>query len=69
MAKQKEFDCVELQNKIQADIQKENEGLNDEQRREKLHRELNASDGPLSRKWREWKRANPRSSASAVAKS
>ncbi|MCG3130715.1 MAG: hypothetical protein FLDDKLPJ_01487 [Phycisphaerae bacterium] len=59
MAQEKEFDGVEMKNRIQAEIQRENEGLSDQERREKLHRELETSDDPLSRKWREWKMSKP----------
>jgi len=59
MVGQKDFDCVELKDRIQAQIREEYRGLTDEQRRERIRTALETSDDPVSRKWREWRRTTP----------
>lgn len=55
MKKKKDFDCVEMKNQIQAQIARENEGLTDEEIREKRRLFLETSDNEVARAWR-WRR-------------
>jgi hypothetical protein len=52
MKKNKEFDCVEMKNAIQAKIRKENEGLSDEEIARRRREWLETSDDPLAQWWR-----------------
>ena len=65
MPQEKTFDCVEMKNRIQAEIARENEGLTDDERRARLRHELETSDDPLARKWREWKALAPSATTKA----
>ena len=57
MKKTKTFDCVEMKNKIQAQLAAEYRGLTDEERRRRIADELATSDNPVARKWRTMKEA------------
>jgi hypothetical protein len=52
MKMNKNFDCVEMKNAIQAKIRKENEGLSDEEIARRRHEWLEKSDDPLAQWWR-----------------
>jgi hypothetical protein len=52
MKKNKEFDCVEMKNAIQAQLRKENEGLTDEEIARRRREWLETSDDPLAKWWR-----------------
>ncbi|GMU35912.1 MAG: hypothetical protein KJ057_01235 [Phycisphaerae bacterium] len=45
----KTFDCVELKNRIQAEIARENDGLTADERRKRIRHELETSDDPVAR--------------------
>ena len=49
----KEFDCVDLKNRIQDQIREENRGINETERWARLEETLSRSDHPVARKWRE----------------
>jgi len=49
---QKRFDCVEMKNRIQAEMLKEYEGLSDEEVRERIQHRLETSDSVVAKKWR-----------------
>lgn len=48
----KQFDCVEMKNQIQAQMQKEYEGLTDEEVRRRIRHRLETSDSIVAQKWR-----------------
>ena len=51
MNNKEEFDCVEMKNRIQAELLNENEGLTaEEERRKRLHK-LATADSPAARLW------------------
>lgn len=52
MKKEKGFDCVEMKNRIQQELEREYAGLTEEERRERIRHELETSDDPVARKWR-----------------
>lgn len=52
MKKVKEFDCVEMKNRIQQELEREYAGLTDEERRALRRHKLETSDDPVARKWR-----------------
>ncbi len=52
MKKQKQFDCVQMKNAIQARRRQEYAGLTDEQVRERIAQRLADSDDIVARKWR-----------------
>ena len=53
MATKKNFDCVEMKNRIQAQIMEEDRGLTDEEIRRRRQHMLETSDSLVARKWRE----------------
>ncbi len=52
MMKEKEFDCVDMKNSVQAKLRSDLDGLSDEEARALITRELNTSDDIVARKWR-----------------
>ena len=52
MRKQKEFDCVKMKNRIQAQLLKEWEGMSDDDIRREIHRKLDESQSPIAQFWR-----------------
>ncbi|HEY4759854.1 MAG TPA: hypothetical protein VIH42_04670 [Thermoguttaceae bacterium] len=52
MKKNKQFDCVEMKNAIQAQLRKEHEGLTDEEIARRRREWLETSDDPLAKWWR-----------------
>ena len=50
--KTKPFDCVEMKNRIQAALAEKYAGLSDQERFERIERELNTSDDEVARWWR-----------------
>jgi len=46
------IDAVELKNRIQAEIRKEQEGLSDEEVRKRRAERLATSDSPIAKWWR-----------------
>ena len=57
MPKTKVFDCVEMKNRIQAEISKENEGLSEVEITERRRVLLETSDDPVAKKWRQLRRS------------
>ena len=49
---QKKFDCVEMKDRIQAEMLREYEGLSDEEVRERIQLKLETSDSVVAKKWR-----------------
>jgi len=49
----KEFDCVEMKNRIQREILAEEEHTGEEEERRRRRDWLETSDSPLARLWRE----------------
>ncbi|MDZ4860148.1 MAG: hypothetical protein SGI88_14310 [Candidatus Hydrogenedentes bacterium] len=49
----KDFDCVEMKNRIQAEMLKEFNGITDEEIRQRINDMLETSDSLVARKWRE----------------
>ena len=60
MKKIKTFDCVEMKDRIQAQLANEYRGLTDEEKRRRIADELATSDDPVARKWRAVKKAPER---------
>ncbi len=58
MPKTKVFDCVEMKNRIQAEISMENEGLTDAEIAERRRVLLETSEDPVARKWRKLRRSD-----------
>jgi hypothetical protein len=48
----KTFDCVEMKNRIQAELLKEREGMTDEEVRAEIKRRLETSNSPIAQWWR-----------------
>ena len=56
MRKKKEFDCVEMKNKIQEKMNREFSGFSDEEVRVRLSMEERNSQSLISKKWRQLER-------------
>jgi hypothetical protein len=52
MSRGKGFDCVELKNRLQADVLSKHAGKTDGQIRAERQRSLEAGDDPVARWWR-----------------
>jgi len=52
MKKNKEFDCVEMKNSIQAQLLKEWEGMSDEEIEAQIDQKLRTSTSPVAKLWR-----------------
>ncbi len=52
MKREKSFDCVEMKNAVQKQLNKEYDGLTDEEIRKRRLHKLETSDSPLARTWR-----------------
>jgi hypothetical protein len=52
MKKNKDFDCVEMKNELQARLAKKYEGLSDEEIARRRKEWLEKSDDPLAKWWR-----------------
>ncbi len=52
-AKSKPFDCLEMKNRIHAQLAEQDAGLTDDQRRERIERDLMTSDDEIARWWRQ----------------
>lgn len=59
MEKNKEFDCVEMKNRIQEKLRQENAGLTDEEIQNRFRHFLETSDDPVAQKWREIAKQHP----------
>ncbi len=57
MKKPKPFDAVEMKNRIQAQLRKEQEGLSDEEIEGRRRAWLETSDDPAAKWWRSIQRA------------
>ena len=53
MPKTKTFDCVEMKNRIQAELREEYEGLSEDEIAARRRAWLETSDDPVARKWRQ----------------
>jgi hypothetical protein len=53
----KRFDCVQMKNDIQEELQARRAGMTEAQRQEDMDRQLESSDSPVARLWREIKPA------------
>ncbi len=53
MRKTKKFDCVEMKNQIQSEMMKECEGLSEAEILERRRIQMETSDDPLAKKWRQ----------------
>lgn len=51
MSGDKPFDCVELKNRIQAELLREYQGLTPEEERRKRHQKLASGDSSAARMW------------------
>lgn len=51
MSNEKDFNCVEMKNRIQAEIMRVNDGLSDEESRQKRLEKLASEDSPAARIW------------------
>ncbi len=51
MSKEKALDCVEMKNRIQADLLQAYEGMTAEEERQARRRKLAAADSPAARIW------------------
>jgi hypothetical protein len=59
--KPKEFDAVEMKNRVQAQLREEQKGLSDEEIRHRRRVWPETSDDPLARWWRSIDRTPPNS--------
>ena len=52
MKKNKEFDCVEMKNRIQAQLSKDWDGKSNAEIREEIHKRMETSQTPIAQFWR-----------------
>ncbi|TFH14514.1 MAG: hypothetical protein E4H02_09730 [Lentisphaerales bacterium] len=50
--KKKSFDCVEMKNRIQAELQEEWRGMSDDEIRTEISDTLSKSDSPVAQLWK-----------------
>lgn len=59
MKKAKEFDCVEMKDRIQERMLRRQAGMTDQECREDIRRILATSDSPVAKMWRSMTTATP----------
>ena len=66
--REKSFDCVEMKNRIQAELQEEWKGLSDDEIRAEIANTLSRSSSPVAELWRQIKsEVGSHSSSKAIA--
>ena len=67
MKKPKSFDCVRMKNEIQEKLRARRSGMTEAQRQADMNSQLEASNSPIAKWWREIKPATTPSSGKAIA--
>ena len=53
MKREKKFDCIQMKDQIHAKLNKEYNGLNEDQISKRIREDLDTSDSPMGKFWRE----------------
>lgn len=67
MKANKDFDCVQMKNEIQAELQKDWEGLSNAEIRSQIRRNLEQSQSPIGKLWHKLEKKSASSNVPEVA--